>query len=119
MDGALWRHIWPWRLVAVGWPEGGQMALIPQYHFIVADLSSENHPILIRSVTKLCVMLYSTQIDDGGAELWHNRLQRPLPARGGWQWYQQPARLGRFHQEPLGNEFSHWIWAVAGGYCQD
>ena len=67
VDGALWRHIWPWRLVAVGWPEGGQMALIPQYHFIVADLSSEKHPILIRSVTKLCVMLYSTRIDDGGA----------------------------------------------------
>ena len=56
--------------VAVGgsWVAGGgQMTLIPQHHFIVVDLSSEKHPILVRSVAKLCVMLYSSRIDDGGA----------------------------------------------------
>ena len=69
-DRRGWRPVASYLAVAVGgsWVAGGgQMSHIPQYHFIEADSSSEKYPILVRSVAKLCVMLYSTRIDDGGA----------------------------------------------------
>ena len=82
VDGAHWCHIGTWRLVAVGWLEGGQITNMPYHHFIFVDSSSEKHSILIRSATKLCVMIFRSRIDDVGVEIWHNRRQLPLPARG-------------------------------------
>ena len=57
------------------------MTQIPLLRSMIVVSRSVKHIILIINLIQQCVLLYRTQFDDGGEELWSIRRQLPLPAR--------------------------------------
>ena len=95
------------------------MTQIPLLRSMIVVSRSVKHIILIINLIQQCVLLYRTQFDDGGEELWSIRRQRPLPARLA---VVVPSNAGgpwNFDQGALQIDCSHLILAVVQDHYQD